>query len=287
MYERATSAFPISIATSLALESIFIGRQDPYDPKRAIPNQIDIRQYQEVWFNIKTLIRNIIGSMSDSKILNPQEILDILSEEIEIIKDIFRVEGYGVAKPIFYTSDYIKTKPPYVHQAVKVRPTNTPMQILYHKNEELILNSFFKHIDKKDEQHLKFKDSIQTKPINGIKPKSLILTHLPYDLLSHGEFEKLDLLESHTGVLKPRAMWGSKLYKVPNGNMALLPFMRKTLMIFGDSNMFKPMPIELRRQILEIAERRKWNGLTTKDKVMLDINLDIADKYIVSVIASL
>lgn len=287
MYERATSAFPISIATSLALESIFIGRQDPYDPSRSIPNQVDIRQYQQVWFNIKTLIRNIIGAMSDSKIMNPQEILDILSEEIEIIKDIFRVEGAGIAKPIFYTSEYIKTKAPHVHQAVKVRPANTPAQILYHKNEELILKSFFKHIDKKDDQHLQFKDLIEVKAIDGTKPKALIVTHFPYDLLSYGEFDKLDLLESHTGVLKSREIWSSKLYKVPNGNMNLLPFIRKTLLVFGDNNMFRPMPIELRRQILDIAERRKWNGLTTKDKVMLDINLDIADKYIVSVIASL
>lgn len=283
MHDRAVSAFPLSIATSLALESVFIGRQDPYDPNRPIPNQIDIRQYQYVYFNIKTLIRNIIGALGDNKLFNPQTILDILLEEIDLIKDIFQVEGKGISTPIFYSCDYerITKRPP--HQSVKIRLPTTPNQHHYHKNEELILKSFFSRYDKKDTQHLHFTNQLEVKD----KPSAMILTHIPFDLVGEKHFSKLDLLESHTGVLKDKSVWGSKLYKVPNANMSIIPFMKKTLLIFGDHVMFKPLPLELRRMVLDTAEKRKWNGLTTKDKVMLDINIDIKDKYVVSVIASL
>lgn len=287
MHDRAVSAFPISIATSLALESLFIGRQAPYDPSRPIPNTIDIRNYSEVWINIRTLIRNILGALSDSKIITAQDILDILAEEIEIIKDIFRVEGRDISTPIFYYSDYDRVYRHLYHQSVKLRLPSTPAQVLYQKNEELVVKEFFKYIDKKDKQHIRLSDALEVKRETSKKVNMLLLSHIPYDLLSAKHFSKLDLLESHTGLLKPRGNWGSKLYKVPNGNMTLIPFMRKTLMIFGDNVMFKPMPIELRRNILAIAEKRRWNGLTTKEKVMMDIDLDIADKYVVSVIASL
>lgn len=287
MYDRAVSAFPISIATSLALESLFIGRHVPYDPARSIPNTIDIREYDEMWINIRTLIRNIVGALSDSKIITAQDILNILAEEIELIKDIFRIEGRDIVRPTFYYSEYEKVHRHFYHQSVKLRLPSTPVQILYQKNEELVLKEFYKHIDKKDKQHLKLNDGLELKRETGKKASMLLLSHIPYDLLSVNQFSKLDLLESHTGLLKTKGMWGSKLYKVPGGNMSLIPFMRKTLMVFGDNIMFKPMPIELRRNILAIAEKRRWNGLTTKEKVMMDIDLDIADKYVVSVIASL
>jgi len=43
---RTVSAFPISIGTSLAFESVFFPRQPSYDPERQIPNRVEVTQYQ-------------------------------------------------------------------------------------------------------------------------------------------------------------------------------------------------------------------------------------------------
>jgi hypothetical protein len=48
---RTISAFPLSISTSLALESIFTPKLPPYDPNRIIPEHINLIDYQEIWIN--------------------------------------------------------------------------------------------------------------------------------------------------------------------------------------------------------------------------------------------
>jgi hypothetical protein len=45
-----------------------------------------------------------------------------------------------------------------------------------------------------------------------------------------------------------------------------------TLQVFGDGPVFfSPMPIKIRKALLEVAEDYKWTAVTTKDKMIYGI----------------
>ena len=95
----------------------------------------------------------------------------------------------------------------------------------------------------------------------------LILTNYAIDLLQRYKFTSLSLLESHTGAVKPPAMWYTKLN---NGKeLTTIPFDRMTIQMFGDgSNLFSPFPIKIRRTMLTISEKNKWTPMTTKAYIL-------------------
>src|SRR5574343_113330 len=110
--ERAVSGFPVSIGTSLALESIFDSTQDPYDPERKIPQRIDVSNYQAFFVNISTLFRNLSSAVDKQAFLSATtgQLTATLEEEIEVITSLFQNEGGGVCKRIFYFSDHSKLR---------------------------------------------------------------------------------------------------------------------------------------------------------------------------------
>ncbi len=63
LLQRTVSGFPLSIGTGLALESILEPVQEVYDPQRVVPEKIKLNKYDAIWFNIDTLVRNIVGSV--------------------------------------------------------------------------------------------------------------------------------------------------------------------------------------------------------------------------------
>lgn len=91
LHDRAVSAFPLSIGTSLAFESVFNGRQEPYDPSRVIPNHVDISNYESCWVNITTLFRNLSSAVEKEAFLGAtaERLAATLEEEMGIINDLF------------------------------------------------------------------------------------------------------------------------------------------------------------------------------------------------------
>ena len=142
-----------------------------------------------------------------------------------------------------------------------------------------VIELLFKDTD----ENFHYKDLI--KP-NG-RSNALIITHIPYDLLSYVNFNRLDLLESHTGKLKPKHLWNTKYYPVGDRSMDILPFTRKLLMVFGDKVLIHPSEYKLRSLVLDIAENRKWNPATTEAKQIQDFELDIKEPFVLQVLKSL
>lgn len=278
---RAVSGFAISIATSMALESIFAPRQKPYDPSRPIPQRIDINKYQEIWINLFTLFRNISGAVDKEVFVSAaeEELKDVLLFELEIIESLFQVEGSGFCKPRFYFCTYDDLYLGRVNKFVKVRHDKTEYQKIFKaklmKTMDLLV--------KERSDLFMFNTEIETKQ----RTNSLILTHVPHDYTSFHRFSKLDLLESHTGVLKPRYVWYTKYYPVGDMDLSHIPFHKKLLFIFGDKVLIQPMDIRLRRQIVDLAKRRQWTQLTTITKVDFDFNLDIKEPFVLEVLRSL
>jgi hypothetical protein len=280
LFNREISAFPLSIGTSMAFESVFTGRLPSYDPNRTIPNQVILSNYNTCFINISTLYRNILGAVSkDVKLeANENDFATVIEQEMDIIESLFKVEGGGTTIPIFYTMSYDRAVSKASSKIVDLRQDRTDLQ----KHEKAIL---VKTVDKlKNMPNIeKYKDYIKA----PASTRALIVTHVPYDLLSHEKFGRLDLLESHTGKLKPRYEWSSKYYPLGERDMSHLPFLEKLLLIFGDKVLIQPALTKIRQQVYEVSIKRGWTSMTTKAKVTMDLSLDIPEPMIARMLAQL
>lgn len=276
--ERTMSAFPISIATSLALETLFEGIQPPYDPERIVPQRVELKNYNTFWINLMTLFRNIVGALpkGGEDAVMAGDLSDTLQFEADFIRKLVSDNTLGATKVMFYACNYKHLQS--VHPHAKLRTPVTEKQKAYRDLIELTLRDYIKQQPKDGDSklfdlHLKPKD----------KDVSLILTHFAYDLLSHREFDELDLIESHTGVLKKRPSWQTKLL---NGKDLMLPFNACTLQVFGDSHTFSPQPIKLREQVIELSKKYGWHGATTKDRMVFGFN-SMSDQFAASVLKAM
>jgi hypothetical protein len=264
---RATSAFPLSIATSFALESMFEGPNPPFDPTREKPPAIDPHQYQAFWINVATIYRNLLDSVSSTEERNkllPGDILDFLIYELETIKDVVNHFTQGRLPVVFYHSRYEGMKS--AHPWAKLRIPSTTKQLRDRDIRDAVLTPLIKN-HTKDFQLRIFKRALET---TEVRQKVLILTHYAYDLLSSRKFDDLHLLESHTGLLKKHASFYTKLSN--SKDLVRIPFNMCTIQVFGDSQTFFGFPPEVKHDILQLSELAKWNAMTTSDRVRLGIS---------------
>lgn len=277
VYDRLTSAFPISLPTALALESLFNPRTDRYDPERKVPQHIDVQKYRTIWINVLLLYRNLVAAMDKSTFLTAKadDLANVLDSDMEVITSLFHVEGLGVCEPIFYFCSYEDLR--RVDRRIRLREDVTELQKMF-KSKFLQVVQIVR-----SRRHIHMLNS----DIPGDRKNSLIMTHVPYDLLSYQFFNRLDLLESNTGKLKTRHEWNTKYYPVIGNDMSRLPFLKMLLLILGDKVLIHPSDIKLRRMVLDVGERRHWVQTTTVDKIKQDLESEIKDPYILQFLKSL
>ena len=261
---RATSAFPVSIGTSLSLESVSDSGGAPYDPDRQIPQKINIRDYDSFWINLSTLFRNLYSAVprSDIQSVRAEDCADAMLQEMQFIDGLIQAESVSLTKIQYYVCSYKTVKQRY--PKANVRGFITDNQIAYKlkhdKTIQLVLNQYH------DQTKLQIND-MDLNPSNY--PTALILTHQVHDLLVYSKFKRLDLLESYTGKLKKKNLWYTKYN---NGeHLGMMPFDPVLLQVFGDSDLFHPMQLTLRNDIIALAKAKHWTFATTKDKIYADI----------------
>lgn len=279
---RAVSGFPLSVGTSLAFESVFPATQTPYDPERTIPNQVLLDQYQTCWVNVSTLFRNLISAVDKQAFLQAtiQELAMVIEEEIGVIQSLFDEYGKG-CKVEFYYSDYSQIKSELKRGKIvfaELREPNTENQKFYQSR----LNDVIKQINQHSDSLHVFKGALEAKSYES----AFVLTHQPFDLTEYDKFGKLDLLESNTGLLKPRTQWNTKYHSLGKEDLSHLPFNRTLLFVFGDKVLIKPLSIKIREQILAISVKRNWTPATTLEKVYQDFTLEIRDPALFAVLKS-
>lgn len=256
---RAMSSYPLSIGTSLALESIQIGPNKQYDESRVIPNKVDITKYDVFYINVMTLYRNLVGSVDklDFKYVLPGNVSQALEQECNVIKEIIKGLSNDKVKVKFYCSKYSGLKDEFPNNLI--RKDNTQLQETYSINMQAALNDL---ISNNELNNIVLFDS---KIKNNKRGKALIMTHYAYDLLAYKDFDVLDLLESHTGILKNKTMFYSKLL---NGkDLIRIPFNRITYQIFGDKELLSPLNIKVRKLVIELSNTYNWTQVTTQDKI--------------------
>lgn len=255
--DRAKSGFPVSIGTGLALETLLEPEIEVYDDTRELPARVEIKDYNLMVINVSTLLRNLLGAVSreDLSSIKLPEYLDVLKEEIQYLNDLFVFQDL---EPYFYIHTYGYVKEHYPPDKLRKATTLKQLQL------EMIVNYCLGELQKDSSIHTHTYNIKINKAF-----KALIITHVPWDLLSYTEFLKLDLLESHTGVLKTRKDWNSKYHKLPNRDMSSLPFSRELLSIFGDNIMFIPDSLKKRVDLYEKLISKKTNPLASDNTIKM------------------
>lgn len=278
--ERTLSGFHLSAGTGLAFESLFVPTETVLDTtNQAKP--VNTKNYNIFYISIFTLLRNILNAIPSSTNIYYKDVYDTLLDEMNIIRTIALTQTPHLSVR-FYWCSYKTARSVFTHQSVKLRTSNTPKQ----KMTEILLNQVInKLLKEKDDEFLMFNSDILER--DSSSKTVIVLTSQAYDLLSYKYFHSLDLLESHTRLIKTRALWYSKYKPVGNEDMSRLPFLKMLLMVMGDNYMYLSMPIELRRIIVATSHARKWNAFTTRDKILLDLSLEISEPMVMQVLKSL
>lgn len=261
---RTMGAYPISIGTSLAVESIATGPNPPYDPERVVPEKIELSYYDAFWINLHTLVRAIIGAVPtvEADKLKALDIATVMQSEIQVIRDLVAAESHGKTSLLLYVSQYKDLDKK--HPMGKIRSPKTEKQIAYHKLVTDTLNLF-------NSKQVKGSVEVFSRELNPKeKKKVLIHTHYAYDLLSHGKFAELHLLESHTGVLKKKAQWYTKYSG--GKDLVRIPFKCVFLQVFGDSQTFYGDFTKIKKDVIALADQFQWTSTTTDERLRLSFN---------------
>lgn len=256
--QRERGKLPLSIGTSLAFETL-IGINDNIRYKNPPLQDNDV-----IWINVKTLFRNIYQSIKadEAMLCSPVDYSNTLIEEIEFIKEFCRIEGNGI-KYQFYCPNYRQLDK--LTDEVLLRLDNSDKQKhqtkMMTESIRLILSHYNGSSANKEDLILIY-DNVIT---DTVPAKALIFTSYALDLTAFRKFNRLLLMESHTGKIKSRDEWYTKYY---NGSkLPPMPFRLDLLTILGDSSLFRNKTPALKREIIHLAETNNWTPITTASKI--------------------
>lgn len=267
---RSVGLLPLSIGTSLAIE-VFSERVDPDTNKKikaATPPE-------QLWVNLRTIIRNLHGAIEDKETrnrLNPIDFIEVASQECEFIVTHLNEVSNQKTKVVFYYSDPHDIEKVFPYANIKQRTPQGAVTAAaqYAGIEDIAVELLNKHLlTVKEFDSRKFNTLIK-----GELTEAFIITHCPIDLLADKDFLKLTLLESHTGKLKKKTDWNTKLGKHPD--LDKIPFNEMTLQVFGDNSTFlSPMSQAFKKELIALAVKYSWTPLTTREKIRFGLsNID-------------
>ena len=264
--------YNVSIGTSLALETLF-GINDNIPPPKVLP----FNDYKYLVINVKTLLRNIVGAVN--KELKTEWTTDhyvkVLLEEMGNIPNIVSDQSHDKLHVIYYFLDYKSLTKEYPNALIRESRSETSL-----KSEAMEKYAFDKLKGMKDTLKVYFGDLVV--PLDE-KSKSVMITHMPLDLVPYAQSSRCDLLETHTGAIKDRNKWYTKL---SGKELERIPFTRKTIQIFGDGKTFKGLTPKQREAILSFAKENHWNQSTTDRLIEKQIQR-LPDKELSKIISSL
>lgn len=255
--EREVGQFPISIGTSLALEGL-LGIH-PNQPK----NVLDNKSITTIFINIRTLVRNLFSAIETKRQAEsePIDALLVLRQEMETISVVLQQAGLKAKVQYYITgSDVIK----WVIPKAKFKEPKTPKQIITDIFEKTVAIDVLPLLRDAGIDYLEL-----NKAPERTLGTTVILTHHCFELLWKSQFDRLLLLESNTGRIKPYNLWYTKLNGIKD---TAIPFTSFTLLVFGDNIQVESQPKRIRDQLRLLMEERKWTPVTSRDKIYHDLS---------------
>jgi hypothetical protein len=273
--QRAVGAYPLSIASSLTMESL-AGVHPDLPP----PPHPPIQDYQVVWVNLRTLFRNLYQSneKGQQEFLTHHGLAEALFSEMEVLTEAIR-DLQSTVKVYFYVNNYPDLVRRYPHALF--RTDNTDLQKHYAAITVMTLESVMSQAKKvMKTPPFFFRGDMQAPQLL----KSVIITNYAWDLTSVKQLGDTDLIESHTGRIKPPSQWYTKYYQ--GKEYPMIPFRRGLLPIFGDDTLFKPFPKSSRDAVMALAVKYDWSNVTSTDRLRFSLD-QLEDKYLKSIIVSM
>lgn len=230
-----------------------------------------------IWINMATLVRNLLESIQTEHrnmlFATPKNYPSVaqafkleIDRERQVIEEVAAGHNLQVRYYLLGYKD-LGRKFPFA----RLRTAKTDLQL---QRKEVITQTIEAIMAADSAQTIEYDKGSE---IRGEPLRALIITHYPTDLLSRMKFTKLRLLESHTGAVKSKAQWKTKLTE--GNKIGRIPFNYFTIQIFGDNNAhFDRYPVEVRKAIMELANLRHWTELTTIDKIRYSIE-QMKDRY--------
>ena len=264
---RAMGQLPLSIATSIAFESLFNMEPAPDAPawvRRPKGSVEPIKHIGELWINLRTMLRNIDGAI-DSEAINeasPMDYYRVLVSEISAIQALVNDIPLEQRPQLrFYTKSYENLSRIWPHALF--RDVTAPKLKVYAVLENNVMSYFAEDIKKGvfNPEQIVIADCFL-----NLGARATLLSHFPVDLvLTKGnKFEAL--VESHTGAIKRKEEWHTKLRD--GSKYPRIPFDKAMVQIFGDKeNMLSPQTMQIRKRLAAISEKYHWNPTTTRDRV--------------------
>lgn len=258
LYNRVIGeSLPVSIGTSLIV-----------DGPKADPS----RWNQVVLINLLTLSRNIIQAVPAASQfdLRSDDVTEVVLTEMDILRQSLNAYSPGVQVE-FYLPDY---KLIYIDfPMAKPRLFNT-------KNKQFVQQMMLDvraKLKELIEEENKKRDERKQEPLpirimrgwklDKDKRKTTVLTSFPTDLLSQYQFPALTLLESHTGAVKSRREWNTKLNWHKKEDIVNMPFMKFTLQVFGDDVFFIQQNLKVKQWVVDMSKRDRWTPITTESTI--------------------
>ncbi|WP_197904439.1 hypothetical protein [Salmonella enterica] len=246
MYARTLGDYPLSVGTSATLSAV---QQQPETP-------------MDWLFNLRTLARNFVESFEDveqHKLPLSMITGDFQNELLQLRQLVNELVPHIRLR--IYAPTYASIKRVYPH-AIHKEP-HTEKQ----KGLATLYRGLMASVDR-----LPNIESMDCK-LPAITKTSYITTHYVSDLLARTGFGELILVESHTGTLKRKHQWSTKLTGGDRPEVANLPFTKMTLGTFGDQAVqFNSGPVKIKRMLLDLAKQGQWNPLTTEDRTRFGVN---------------
>lgn len=257
LIEREVGKIPVSIGTSLAFEG-YLGIH-PGEPKQPL----DVKTVKEIWVNLRTLARNLWQAVPTAEVanLNPAAAVDVLMQEVQTIP-VALAQYNARAKVRYYITGKDSMK--WTFPKATFKQARTPKQMAYEVYERYASIELYRRMKDEGMEVI----LVERKPPSTDGTVAL-LTHYPSDLLWKENFQRLLLLESHTGKLKPWNLWYSKLHNITEATP--MPFNKFTLQVFGDSVDIEPQPRNIIGQLKQLALSKRWSPVTTEAKMYHDI----------------
>lgn len=241
MMDRSFGTLNISVGTSIAIETL---------------SSLPLLKYTSFLINIRTLIRNAIGSFDkDAKLTDEIVFNAVRSDMLEIASAIASLKLKTELKLIFYSPSYNSLKSMFPLASLKDDSKGTAKQQANYKLTKSVM----------DKIKSEFKDLIEYN--NVLLPEftgeALIITHHPVDLATSPAYTRLTLLESHTGTIKRFPDFYTKLtgYKT----MANIPLNKITIQIFGDNSVdfYSHSKLSVKNALKALADETKWTSAST------------------------
>lgn len=251
--DRKVGFYGMSIATSLALEGLFHSGEFQDSKEKSVVGAYDV-----LMINIRTLFRNCYYAFEEDRDrLRTETLFDSLIDDTSALEKAVNTETDGRLKVKYYICTYEginKTIP-----SAKFKDATTEIQVEYNAHE----NSVYKRL--MDEYDIEI---FKIEPV--CSSPTLLISHYPLDLINAKDnFPSVALLESHTGKVKHKMLWYTKL----NGKHQTIPFCKAMLIIFGDGVMFSPQDLKVRNVIKKTAEKYNWNQTTTMGRILANLKL--------------